>query len=84
MIDSNFQVDELIHERGLRYGSPDRFMTQLAEVWSSIVGVKISPQRVAIMMLFFKLIRLWNNPSHEDTQQDIQGYLKIVEILKKQ
>ena len=53
MIDSNFQVDELIHERGLRYGSPDRFMTQLAEVWSSIVGVKISPQRVAIMMLFF-------------------------------
>ena len=38
----------------------------------------------AIMMLFFKLIRLWNNPSHEDTQQDIQGYLKIVEILKKQ
>jgi len=31
--------------------------------------------------LMFKALRLFNQPDKEDTQQDIQGYLKIVDIL---
>ena len=33
------------------------------------------------MMMMFKTIRLFNDSQKEDTHQDIQGYLKIVDIL---
>ena len=81
MIESNFQVDELIHERGLQYGPPEDFFSQLAEVWGGVIGVDLTPQEVATMMLMFKAVRLFNEPRKEDTQQDIQGYLKIVSML---
>ena len=81
MIESNFQVDELIHERGLQYGHPRRFFMQLAKVWGGALDIEITPQKAATMMLMFKALRLFNQPNKEDTQQDIQGYLKIVDIL---
>ena len=81
MIDSNFQVDELIHTKGLEYGHPRRFMRQLAQVWGGMMDVKITPPQAATMMLAFKTLRLHNQPTKKDTQDDIQGYLKIVDIL---
>jgi len=32
-------------------------------------------------MVLFKSVRLYNNPDKADTQDDIQGYLKIIDIL---
>ena len=81
MIQNEFQVDELIHTKGLEYGHPMRFFRQLAKVWSGVLDVDITPEKAATMMLLFKSVRLYNNPNKVDTQDDIQGYLKIVEIL---
>jgi hypothetical protein len=81
MIESNFQVDELIHTKGLEYGHPRRFMRQLSKVWSGVLDVDISPQQASTMLVLFKAIRLYNNPNKVDTQDDIQGYLKIIDIL---
>ena len=81
MIDSKFQVDELIHTKGLQYGHPMRFFRQLAQVWSGVLDIDITPEQAATMMLAFKTLRLFNNPNKRDTQDDIQGYLKIVDIL---
>ena len=56
MIESNFQVDELIHERGLQYGHPRRFFMQLAKVWGGALDIEITPQKAATMMLMFKAV----------------------------
>ena len=37
MVDSDFQVDELIHEKGKQYGHPRKFMTQLAKAWGGLI-----------------------------------------------
>ena len=81
MIESNFQVDELIHTKAEQYGHPRRFFRQLAKVWGGALDIEITPQKAATMMLMFKALRLFNQPDKEDTHQDIQGYLKIVDIL---
>ena len=81
MVDSDFQVDELIHSKGLEYGHPRKFMRQVAQAWGGLLDVDLTPQQVSVMMMMFKTIRLFNLPQKEDTQQDIQGYLKIVDIL---
>ncbi len=81
MIENEFQVDELIHKKGQEYGHPMRFFRQLSKVWSGVLDVEITPQKAAIMMLLFKSVRLYNNSNKADTQDDIQGYLKIVDIL---
>ena len=82
MIKNEFQADELIHRKGQEYGHPKKFMTQLSKVWSGVTGVDISPEEASTMMLLFKVIRLYNNPSKSDTKDDILGYLKIVEMLE--
>lgn len=81
MVDSDFQVDELIHEKGKQYGHPRKFMTQLAKAWGGLIDVELTAQQVSIMMVMFKSVRLFNDPSNEDTKIDIQGYLKIEDML---
>lgn len=81
VIKNEFQTDELIHRKGLEYGPPEKFMDQLSKVWSGVTGTEISPRKATTMMLLFKVIRLYNNPSKTDTKDDILGYLKIVEML---
>ncbi|QDP45670.1 MAG: hypothetical protein Tp1111DCM298921_47 [Prokaryotic dsDNA virus sp.] len=81
MIQNEFQVDELIHKKGLEYGHPMRFFRQLARVWSGVLDVDITPEQAATMMVLFKSVRLYNKPDKVDTQDDIQGYLKIIDIL---
>ena len=56
-------------------------MRQLAKVWSGVLDVDITPEQAATMMVLFKSVRLYNKPDKVDTQDDIQGYLKIIDIL---
>ena len=83
MKDSDFSVDELIHERGLRYGHPARFLRQLSKAWSGVTDVDLSPQQCVVMMKIFKDIRMFNNTDDDDTQKDSKGYLKILEIINE-
>ena len=83
MKDSDFSVDELIHERGLRYGHPARFFRRLSKAWSGVADVDLSPQQCVVMMKIFKDIRMFNNTDDDDSQKDSKGYLKILEIINE-
>ncbi len=71
------EIKEIIKERGDDYGRPDLFMGQLAQVWSAMLGKHLSANQVVAMMIAFKSIRACNNPRHEDSFIDVQGYGKI-------
>ena len=73
----NNDIDALIHRKGKDYGEPDVFMRQLADVWSTMLGVTLEPNQVVAMMVAFKTIRACNNPSHADSFVDICGYGRI-------
>lgn len=76
-------------ERQLNYGSPEDSFNRIAELWSHYINNRkkkgdITPFDVALMMVFFKLARWENEPTHEDTVVDIFGYilcaLRILEM----
>ena len=45
--------------------------------------INITPQQACCIMLKFKVTRLFNDTDNIDTQQDIKGYLKIIEMLNE-
>lgn len=76
-------------ERQLNYGSPEDSFNRISELWSHYINNRkkkgdITPFDVALMMVFFKLARWENEPTHEDTVVDIFGYilcaLRILEM----
>lgn len=77
-------------ERQLNYGSPEDSFNRIAELWSHYINNRkkkgdITPFDVALMMVYFKLARWENEPTHEDTVVDIFGYiLCALQILEKQ
>ena len=63
--------------RSVEYGSPDRFFSRLAGLWSVVLGVDISPRRVALMLTLMKTARLIENIDHSDSWVDLAGYAVI-------
>ncbi len=74
-------VEELIHAKGEDYGRPELFFGALSEIWTNMLGKKISPTDAVAMMVAFKALRATNNPDLKDSWVDIQGYGKIGEDL---
>jgi hypothetical protein len=64
------------------YGPPEESMRRIAMIWSGILGVDVSAERVALMMLGLKAARLSIDPKHEDSLIDAGGYIRILERLK--
>ena len=63
------------------YGPPEESMRKIALIWSGILGVEISAEKVALMMLGLKMARLSVNPRHTDSLIDAGGYVRILERL---
>jgi|TARA_Y100000361_G_scaffold152029_1_gene170598 hypothetical protein len=74
-------VEELINAKGEDYGRPELFFGALSEIWTNMLGKKISPTDAVAMMVAFKALRATNNPDLKDSWVDIQGYGKIGEDL---
>ena len=49
----------------------------IAEMWSAILGISVSPMRVALMMAALKLARASRNPNHADNYVDACGYIAL-------
>lgn len=75
-------VEELIEQKGEDYGKPELFFSALSEIWTSMLGKRISTTDAVAMMVAFKALRATNNPGLKDSWVDIQGYGKIGEDLK--
>jgi hypothetical protein len=73
-------VEELVAERGAVYGSPAENFNNCAVLWSEWlrnvhnVTVPITGRDVAMMMVLFKVARLYAGTWHQDSVLDIAGY----------
>lgn len=71
------QVPELIDGRESVYGDPVEGFGRIAQVWSGILGVPVSPPQVALCLIGLKAVRASNTPDYSDNSDDIEGYLDI-------
>jgi hypothetical protein len=62
-------------DRDAQYGGPEENFARIAKVWSMILGVEVSNEDVAMMMIGLKVARYANKSGfHADTWIDIAGY----------
>ena len=61
-------------DRNLTYGDAEDNFTSIAKYWSVYLGGKITAVDVGSLMILFKLARIQNNPTHQDSWVDLIGY----------
>lgn len=61
-------------DRQNAYGTPEDNFSCIAGLWSSYLGVPISSQQVAVLMILLKIARSKASPSYPDNYVDIAGY----------
>jgi len=78
------QANELIDgPRAKDYGSASENHQRIATIWSVILGIDVSPEKVAMCMVGVKLARLCNTPGHKDSWIDIAGYVGVADKIQR-
>ena len=69
-------------ERLEEYGSPNKSLAGIAQIWSALLDVEVSPEQVSLCMIGLKLVR--ENYKHKaDNLDDIDGYTELIRMLKE-
>lgn len=63
--------------RQLDYGPPEYSFAVIGELWSAILGEKVTPQQVALCLAGLKIARLTENDAHADSWIDLAGYAAL-------
>ncbi len=63
-----------LKDRAATHGGLEDSFTQIADLWSVRLGVPVTPEQVAILLVDLKTVRAWGNPRHADNWVDIAGY----------
>jgi len=67
-----------VNSRGRQYGAPEENFTRLAAVWTALtvdrLDVEFDAHWVAIFLAALKLVRVAEDPSHQDSWVDLAGY----------
>lgn len=61
-------------DRAATHGAAEQSFAQIAALWSVRLGVEITAEQVAILLVDLKTVRAWGNPDHFDNWVDIAGY----------
>ena len=62
-------------DRDIQYGGPEENFTRIAKIWSVILGITVSQEDVAMMMVGLKVARYASKSGFQgDTWIDIAGY----------
>ncbi|RAP39310.1 hypothetical protein BYZ73_21200 [Rhodovulum viride] len=61
-------------DRAATHGRLTDTFGAIARLWSVRLGVEITPDQVAIMLIDLKTARAWTNPGHADNWIDMAGY----------
>jgi hypothetical protein len=61
-------------DRNTDYGTPESNFTDIAEFWSTYLGVPVKAHDVAAMMILMKCSRIKTSPSKRDNWVDTAGY----------
>ncbi len=67
----------VLGERSVTYGAPAIAFDRIARLWSVVLGVDISPRRVAVLLALLKVARLVETEDHRDSWADLAGYAVI-------
>lgn len=75
-------ANELIYgDREKDYGHPKVNLSRIAKMWSALLGIDITPEKVCVLMAALKLSRLIEKPDHFDGRVDVCGYMGLIERL---
>ena len=70
------KAHELIYsDRQQDYGPAKENFQNIADLWSTVLGIPVTPDQVALCMIQVKVARLIRSPYHEDSWVDIAGYV---------
>ena len=70
------KVEKILEERQDHYGDAEEAFTQVGRIWGALLKIDDIPaHEVALLMDALKSVRLFNNPTHEDSYDDKHGYL---------
>lgn len=75
---------KIIREREVSYGDSTANLVHLAELislWNKARGLAsdcITPFDVGMYLVFLKIVRLAQNPQHQDSLTDIAGYVALL------
>lgn len=65
---------DITGQREQDYGSPERNFSIIAELWSSYLGVEVTPLDVSMMMCLLKISRIKSGGGTGDSFADLAGY----------
>lgn len=69
------KIEKILADRQHQYGDALDNFEKIGKVWGALLEIdQIPPYQVALMMDALKTVRLFQNPSHEDSWLDKQGY----------
>ena len=70
------KANELIYgDRQSDYGPALENFQNIADLWSTVLGIPVTPDQVALCMIQLKVARLIRSPDHLDSWVDIAGYV---------
>lgn len=64
----------VLKDRAATHGAVEDSFAQIGAIWSVRLGVPVTPEQVAILLIDLKTVRAWGNPGHADNWVDIAGY----------
>ena len=72
------EANRLTHgDRDKNYGTPYVNHKRIADIWSVILGIEVTPSQVALCMAGVKIARLVETPDHLDSFVDGAAYIAI-------
>lgn len=79
------KLQEVLDSREAEYGGALENFERIGKVWGALLNIEpIPPYQVALLMDALKTVRLFNNPTHNDSWVDKLGYIHhAVEIMNK-
>lgn len=76
-------ADRIINgERQRDYGAADHSFRTIATMWSAYLGIKITSEQVALMMILLKVARSTDTAT-QDSLVDIAGYAALAWLVKE-
>ena len=72
------EANRLTHgDRDKNYGTPYINHKRIADIWTVILGIEVTPSQVALCMAGVKIARLVESPDHLDSFIDLAAYAAI-------
>jgi hypothetical protein len=76
------QAASVVARRRGTYGQPCNLFEHVAQRWSLVLGVKVTPAQAMLCLIDLKVARLAHDPQHLDSITDIAGYAGcLAEVL---